>query len=246
MPVSVSRPCGHDLAAFHSQDRHGVRGEFIGKVRGHHHRRRSGALDDQFAQPLRGFAVELRGRFIERQEFRTAEHRLREHQSPPHAAGVGGDASVDVRMKADRVGDHAEPIIGLREVQTLDRRHVAGELARGEFVGKLDRLRSVAQRTTKRFAARGKRRSIPSHAARAGSFGGGEETEKRRLARAARAGEQCEADGKAGRTSRRTALPRYDLPTPSSSRRAMLTILFEASTRRSPLMLFDVQFDEVR
>ena len=95
------------------------------------------------------------------------EHRLGEDQPPPHAARKGRDAVVDVGVEADPVGDRAELAVGGGEIEPLQRGDVHRELARGEVLGQVDRLRRIAERAAqrprgRREAARRPRRSVPA------------------------------------------------------------------------------------
>ena len=96
-----SRSCArHDFARLNPQHLERARRELVSQVRRHHHGRRSRAFENKRAELSRRFEVKFGCGLIERQQQRFAEHRLRENEPSPHAAGETRDAVVDVGVEA--------------------------------------------------------------------------------------------------------------------------------------------------
>lgn len=118
------------------------------------------------AQPLLG--VEADGRFVDDQEFRIVQQRLRNADPLAHAAGEVRQPAIGHLPEPDRGQHLLDPGVGRARAESLHRGEVGEELARGQRRVDAEGLRQIAQ-----FAAQRRRvprdvLPVPVHGAGAG------------------------------------------------------------------------------
>ena len=77
------------------------------------------AFQDQRTQTMRGFTIKFGSRFVERNQARRAQQRLRKNQPPSHPARKGRNAVVDIAVQPNGIRDRQKLPIRVGGVQPL-------------------------------------------------------------------------------------------------------------------------------